>query len=78
MARRTKLGGVVGVVTSVATRALASAAIAATSVVVDSVVDAIEDSHTAKPGEKKAPAVKKRARPLPKVTKKKAAAKKKL
>jgi hypothetical protein len=62
MARRTRLGGVVGVVTSVATRALASAALAATTVVVDSMVDAIEAPE----------------KPVPKSTKKKAAAKKKL
>jgi hypothetical protein len=62
VARRTKLGGVVGAVTSVATRALASAALAATTVVVDSMVDAIEEP----------------AKPAPKITKKKAAAKKKL
>ena len=68
MARRTKLGGVVGAVTSVATRALASAALAATTVVVDSVVDAIEKPDPV-------PVVKK---PVPKITKKKAASKKKL
>ena len=62
MARRTRLGAVVGRVTSVATRALASAALAATTVVVDSMVDAIEEPE----------------KPVSKSTKKKAAVKKKL